>query len=176
MKEYIDDFLLKYVHAKPMHPQLNPHKHLQIKYGAKQQLRPEDDTSLSIDTTGVKNIQAIIGALLYYAHAVDNKLIVSLSAIGAQQASATESTVDAINQLIDYIATYPNDSNVYCESDMVLAGHLMLAFTNESKFRSRAGAHIFLSENGPEPRWKGTILTIYQIIKFVMTSAAEAEL
>ena len=40
----------------------------------------------------------------------------------------------------------------------------------------REGAHIFLSENNPIPRWIGPILSIAQVIKFVMTSAAEAEL
>jgi hypothetical protein len=59
---------------------------------------------------------------------------------------------------------------------MVLAAHSDAGFNNESKGRSRAGAHIFLSEEDPEPRWNGPILTIAQIIKFVMTSAAEAEL
>jgi hypothetical protein len=34
----------------------------------------------------------------------------------------------------------------------------------------------FLSEDDPEPKWNGPILTIAQIIKFVMTSAAEAKL
>ena len=52
----------------------------------------------------------------------------------------------------------------------------MQAFTNKTKGRSRAGAHIFLSEDDPFPRWNGAILTIAQVIKFVMTSAAKAEL
>ena len=47
---------------------------------------------------------------------------------------------------------------------------------NESKGHSCAGAHTFLSEDDPEPRWNGKILTIAQIIKFSMTSAAKAEL
>ena len=59
---------------------------------------------------------------------------------------------------------------------MVLAAHSDAGFNNESKGRSRAGDHIFLSEDDPEPKWNGPILTIAQIIKFVMTSAAEAEL
>ena len=37
------------------------------------------------------------------------------------------------------------------------------------------GTH-FVSEDEPFPRWNGAILTIAQIIKFVMSSAAEAEL
>jgi hypothetical protein len=36
--------------------------------------------------------------------------------------------------------------------------------------------NIFLSENEPFPRFNGAILSIAQIIKFVMASAAESEL
>ena len=42
--------------------------------------------------------------------------------------------------------------------------------------RSRVGAHIMLSENTPVPSLNGPVLTIAQIIKNVMSSAAEAEL
>ena len=59
---------------------------------------------------------------------------------------------------------------------MVLAAHADAGFLNESRAWSRAGAHIFLSENDPKPKLNGPILTIAQIIKSVMASAAEAEL
>ena len=84
---------------------------------------------------GVKCIQEIIGDLFYYARAVDNKLLVALSAIGAQQVSATEPTAAAIKKLIDYVAAYPNDGIVYCASEMVIAAHSDVGFHNESKGR-----------------------------------------
>ena len=59
---------------------------------------------------------------------------------------------------------------------MILAAHTDTGFLNESKSRSRAGAHIFLSENDPKPKLNGPVLTILQIIKNVMASAAEAEM
>ena len=59
---------------------------------------------------------------------------------------------------------------------MVLCAHADAGFLNETYSRSRAGAHIFLSENDPFPRFNGAILSIAQIIKFVLTSAGEAEL
>ena len=52
---------------------------------------------------------------------MNNKLLVALSAIGSQQASATEATNEAIHQLLDYCATYPDDGILYRSSDMVLA-------------------------------------------------------
>ena len=74
------------------------------------------------------------------------------------------------------MTTYPDDGIVYQSSDMVLAAHADAGSHNESKGRSRAGAHIFLAEDEPFHCWNGAILTIAQIIKFVMTSAAEAKL
>ena len=107
---------------------------------------------------------------------MDNKLLVGLSYIGAQQAATTECTNEAINQLLDYSATYPADGILYCSNDMVLCAHSDAGFHNESKGRSRAVAHIFLSEKDPMPRWNGPVLTLYHIIKSVMSSNPEAEL
>ena len=59
---------------------------------------------------------------------------------------------------------------------MILAAHSDDGFNNESKARSRSGAYIFLSENDPTPEWNRAILTIAQIIKFIMSSASESEL
>jgi hypothetical protein len=57
---------------------------------------------------------------------------------------------------------------------MILCAHANAVFLNETNSHSRAGARIYLSENDPFPRFN--ILSIAQIIKFVMASAAEAEL
>ena len=67
----------------------------------------------------------------------------ALNAIGMQKSAATEEMEKAISQLLDYIATYPNDGTIYRSSGMVLAAHSDAGFNNESKGRSRAVAHIF---------------------------------
>ena len=77
-------------------------------YGAKEQLSPKYDTTLPLDRQGTKHVQGIVGALLYYARAMDNKLLVSISAIGSQQASATQRTNEVIDQILDYCAPYPS--------------------------------------------------------------------
>jgi hypothetical protein len=107
---------------------------------------------------------------------VDNKLLVALNAIAACQSKATIHTKQLVHTLLDYVATYPNDGIVYRASDMLLCAHADAGYLNESKSRSRAGAHIYLSEDDPIPRFNGAVLTIATIIKFVMALAAEAEL
>ena len=117
----------------------------------------------------MQRVQEIVGACLFYGRAVDNKLLVAINTISSQQAHATEDTNKAITTLLDYLATYPDDGILYRASDMILIAHSDSGFHNETKGRIRAGAHIFLSENEPFPRWNGAILTIAQIIKFVMS-------
>jgi hypothetical protein len=88
-----------------------------------------------------------VGSLLYYSQAVNNKLLVALSAITACQAKATVATEQAVNLLLDYVATYPNDGIVYHASNMILCAYADAGFLNETNSRSRAGAHISLLEN-----------------------------
>jgi hypothetical protein len=176
MPGYIDNFLIKFKHPRPSKPRLSPHACLPIAYGATTQFAPDNDSSALLPADRKRRIQEIVGSLLYYARAVDNKLLVALSAIAARQAQATVATEQAVQLLLDYVATYPNDGIVYRASDMILCAHADAGFLNETNARSRAGAHIFLSENDPFPRFNGAVLSIAQIIKFVMASAAESEL
>ena len=92
MKKYISNILIKHYYPIPLKPQLSPHKHRKIQYGAKVQTALDEDTSTPLDAKGIKQVPQIVGSLLYYAREVDNKLLVALNAIGMQQSAATEQT------------------------------------------------------------------------------------
>jgi hypothetical protein len=174
MPGYIDNLLLKFKHPRPLKPRLSPYTCLPISYSIKTQFSPDEDISELLDDAGKHCTQEIIGSLLYYACAVDNKLLVALSAITAKQSKATVATEQAVHLLLDYVATYPNDGIVYRANEMILCADDDAGFLNESQSYNRAGAHIFLSENDPNPRFNGAVLSIAQIIKFVIASAAES--
>lgn len=129
-----------------------------------------------LDDIGIKHIQAVVGSLLYYAQAVDNKLLATHSTISAQQAKATQRTVAAIDQLLDYVATYPANGTTYCSSGMMLATYSDASFLIENGFHSKAGAQIYLTENDPILQQNGLVHTISQILKFVMASVVGAKL
>ena len=99
-------------------------------------MSPEEVNSPSLNATGIKRVQAIVGVVLFYGREVDKKLLLSLNAIGTKQATANESTNEAINHLLDYLATYHNDGIIYRSITMVLAAHSYLGLHNESKGRS----------------------------------------
>jgi hypothetical protein len=80
---YIKNLLIKFKHSHPAKPCLSPHKCLPIAYDAKAHLTLDADTSELLDEHCKRHIQEIVGSLLYYVWAVDNKLLVSLSAVAA---------------------------------------------------------------------------------------------
>jgi hypothetical protein len=92
----VNNLLIKFKHPHPLKRQLSPHICLPISYGATTQLTPEVDTSALLDDDRKHRIQEIVGSLLYYARAVDNKLLVALSANAAKQSKATVATEQAV--------------------------------------------------------------------------------
>jgi hypothetical protein len=65
---------------------------LPIAYGAKLYITPDLDASELLDANRKICVQEIVGSLLYYAQAVNNKLLVALSTIAAHQTNATLAT------------------------------------------------------------------------------------
>jgi hypothetical protein len=176
MPGYISTLLLKFKHPHPAKPWLSPYKCLPIAFGAKSHIKLDPDALELLNSSRKCHVQVIVGSLLYYARVVDNKLLVALSAIAACQAKATITTEQAEDLLLNYVATYPHDSIVYWASNMILCAHADAGFLNETNSRSRAGAQIYLSEDNLFPRFNGAILSIAQLIKFVMALAAGSEL
>ncbi len=132
MKSYVNDLLLSLNWLMHKRPQLLPFTATLIAYGQKSQYTPDKDTSAPLSPECIKRVQKIIGSLLYYAQAVDNKLLVALNAVSARQAKATVHMEQLIKTLLNYVATYPNDSIVYRASDMVLCMHADAGYLNKT--------------------------------------------
>jgi hypothetical protein len=76
-------------------------------------------------------------------------------------------------QYLDYAATH---QDVILSSNIVLIAHSDASYLSELKACSQAGGHFFLSLDSEDPINNGAVLNLVQIIKNVMSSAAEAEL
>jgi len=176
MQNYIKAVLRRFNHKQKSKPTHSPHTHNQPTHGTKTQCAPEPDQSKPLTLKETTDVQAIAGCLLCYARAVDNKLLVALGSIATKTHAPTQQTSTTTDHLLDYVATHPNDGIIYRKSLMQLAAHSDAGHLNEPNARSRASAHTHLSEDVPIPTFNGAVLTIAQIIKFVMSSAAEAEL
>ena len=103
-------------------------------------------------------------------------MLAALRSLVAQQANPTQTTMKQVTQFLDYAVSHPGTMVTYWSSNMVLAVHSDTSYLSETKAQSHAGGHFFLSNDNVFLTNNGSILTISQIIKVVMSSAAENEL
>ena len=181
MPGYVEKALQRFEHPTPSKHEAAPHEHTPIQYGAKVQYAPDEDNSKSLDKSGLKRIQEVVGTLLYYARAIDNTMLPALGSIASEQAHGTERTAKAVTKLLNYAASNPEAKIRFHASDMCLAIDSDASYLSESKARSREAGYFRLTDHpdkvkdGEMPTHNGPILIVSGIMKNVMASAAEAE-
>ncbi len=184
MPGYIARVLQRFQHPKPSHSENAPHASQPPQYGQKVQYASPPDRSPVLDAANRKQVQEIIGCLLYYARAVDSTLLAALGTLGEQQANSTQATLAAITQLLNYCDTHPTAEIEFVASDMILHVDSDASYLSCSKARSRAAGYHYLSScpteplsaSSPTPPTNGAIHVHCQIMREVLSSAAEAEL
>ena len=179
MPGYVDKLLARFEHTAPHKPQHSPHIAPTRKFGNDAQEPVEHDDLPILPPDRITRIQQIIGTILYYARAVDLTTLVALSSIASEQTKATTATEARVAQLLDYLYTHKNATIRYVASDMVLNVHSDASYLSEPKARSRLGGTFFLGalpETGRPIQLNGPVHTVASICKFVVASAAEAEL
>jgi hypothetical protein len=180
MPGYVARALQRFEHPAPIKPEHSPHEWIAPLYGSRQQYAKTLDTAPVVDAKTTTRIQQVLGTLLYYARAVDCSMLVAIGTLATQQAHATEHTVAALTQLLNYCATHPDATIRFHASDMILHIESDASYLSETKSRSRAAGFFYLSstpcaDNNPPP-YNGPIAVQSVILKEVVSSAAEAEL
>lgn len=179
MPGYVDKLLARFEHTPPKRPQNSPHAAPPRLFGHAAQDPIEHDPKPVLPPDRIKRIQQIIGTIMYYARAVDITTLVALSSIATKQTKATENTENRVTQLLDYLYTHKDATIRYVASDMILNIHSDASYLSEPHARSRLGGHFFmgcLPVEGQPIQLNGPILVAASICKFVVASAAEAEL
>ncbi len=177
MPGYIQKALKQFQHLPPSKPQNQPHPHIPPTYGAKVQYTEPEDTLPKPSKDGKRFIQEVTGTFLFYGRAIDSTMLTALSGLASEQANPTEATMQICKQFLDYAASQEEAIVTYKKSDMKLAIHSDASYLSEPKAQSQAGGHFFLTKqhNDTQPD-NGAVLNKAQVIKAVMSSAAEAEL
>jgi hypothetical protein len=176
MPTYVEKALKRFQHPPPILPQDQPHQHIKKLYGAKTQLANPLNTSPPLNKAGKKFIQEVMGVFLYLARDVDSIMLTALSSLVSEQAAPTERRMQKCLQFLDYTASQEDAIVTYQASKMRLEIHSNASYLSEPKARSRAGGHMFMAGNEDISINNGAVINISQIIRAVMSSAAEAEL
>jgi hypothetical protein len=168
MPSYVSNVLSKFQHDAPKHPQHTPSWYVTPVYGAKTQYATKDETppltaqqcltiqkvtgSVTPPLTAQQclTIQKVTGSVLHYARAVDPTVLMPLNDIATAQTKVNEKTQAATNQLLDYLATYPDATTRYHASNMILHIHSDASYLSVSNARSRLGGLFFLGNKPPE--------------------------
>ena len=106
-------------------------------------------------------------------------VLMALSSIAVEQTKATEKTLGRCLQLLDYLASNSEAKVRYHASDMIMNIHSDASYLSETKARSRACGHFFMGwmpKNGEPIKLNGAFYVNTTILRFVVASAAEAEL
>jgi hypothetical protein len=176
MPSYVEKALKRFQHLPPIVPQDQLHQHIKKMYGAKVQLPNPPNKSPRLDKAGKKFIQEVTGVFLYLAQAVDSTMLTMLSALASKQAAPTEKRMQKSLQFLDYAASQEDAIVTYQAINMRLTIHSNTLYLSEPKARSRAGGHIFMAGMEDILINTGAVLNVLQIIRAVMSSAAEAKL
>jgi hypothetical protein len=180
MPGYIKDALHKFQHPLLKRPQYAPHKWNIPAYGQRIQYAPLPDANPPSPATAeeITRAQAVVGTLLYNAHAVDPTLMVPLSALASQLSTATTTTITAVSHLLDYCSTHPESTIRYFASGMQLKIHSDASYLSEPKAKSRIGGYFYVVNNTNPPKKplsNGPLLCQTTVLKHVVSSVAEAE-
>ena len=83
MPRYISKLLARLKHNKPLKLGCSPHEHYPVKLTKKgeRQLTNIPDTTPLLDKKQTKNIQSIVGELLYYGRSIDTTILPALNDI-----------------------------------------------------------------------------------------------
>jgi hypothetical protein len=176
MPSYIEKALKHFQHPSPIVLQDQLHQHIKKSYGEKFHLTNPLDTSPPLNKAGKKFIHEVTGVFLYLAQAVDSTMLTALSSLASKQAAPTERMLQKCLQFLDHAASQEDAIVTYQASDIRLAIHSDASYLSEPKDRSRTGYHIFMAGNEDIPTNNGAVLNISQIIRAVMSLAAEAKL
>ena len=173
---YVQSALRKFQHSQPTRKENAPHFWERPNYGETQKFSKADDTSRKLTPERILILQKITGTLLFYAKAINLKILVSLGTIAAAQTSGTIEMEKSIHKLIDYFATHPDAILRYKASGMMLRAHSDASYLSELQCRSRSVGFFYMGNaTNYLSQPNGVIMVISTIMRNVILLEVEAE-
>jgi hypothetical protein len=175
MLEYVPKALMQFQHKAPSTPQHQLYPQVKPTYGPTCQYAEASHMSKLLSKEHKMDIQQVSSTFLYYARCVDSSMLPAFETLATQQAKPTKHRMKKIKQFLYYTSTNPDAVISYHACNMVLARHSNASYLSKSNAQSRAGGNLFMSSNVELPHNNSAVSTILQIIKAVMSLAAEAK-
>ena len=175
MPDSIAKIVVAHCHGVPPPPQLSPAQYTPPSLGVRGPQLTLTDFSPTLPPDQTKYIQRVVGALLYYALAVDCTLVPAVTAISSAQATPTQAVLDALNHLLGYAAANPAATLVFRASDMRLHVGVDGSHLSRPNSRSVAGAFFYVGDTNDPTIINGPVECMSTVIPVVTASAGETE-
>ncbi len=179
MPGYIQKKLQEYGHIIPKWIQSCPYSPEPKKNGSEAQSPLPPNSTPKLDEKGIKCIQQIVGSILYCACVINMTVFTALSTIAIEQTKATDTTMGRCMQLLDYLSSNQEAKVRFHASDMIMNIQSDASYLSKKGARSQACGHFFMGwmpKDGEPIKLNGSFHTNLSIMRFVIASAAEAEL
>jgi hypothetical protein len=178
MPGYVKKKLQEYHHIVSKCIQFCPYMPAPKQFRSEAQSPLPPDLLPKLDKAGIKNIQKVVGSILYYARAINMTVLMALSTIAAEQMIAMERTLAKCTQMLDYLAHNATAKVRFHASYMIMNINSDASYLSESKACSRTCSHFFMGwqpANGKPIRINGAFHVSVNILRFVVASTAEAK-
>ena len=138
MPGYIKAILHNFNHPTPTKPQDSPHKCVG-KYGDWQKLLPNPPAEKQITAEQNKRLEKLLGSLLFYGMEIDCTILTAIKSIAVAKKHGMKENIEAMTQLLDYVATHPNAAITYFERKIILHIHSDASYLSETEAKIRFG-------------------------------------
>jgi hypothetical protein len=166
--------LLAQVRPLGVKPAKSPFIYVPPKFGSREpQISPVDISSPATEAQA-KDLQIIVGSLLYYARAVDATMLPAVCALASRQSHPTANTMIAAERLLGYASSHPDNCLVIRASSMLLRIHSDASYLSRPKSGSVAGGFHFLGDSDPT-LLNAPLLCHSTLIPVVVGAVSEAE-
>jgi hypothetical protein len=165
--------LLKRVRPNGVKGAHTPSKYSQPNYGNPKTQNATVDTSPLASPAQKKELQVVIGTLLYYARTVDPSILTVVHELGSIQASPSAKDMEKMERLLQYASVHQNNGIRFHASSMQLQVQSDASYLSRTRARSVLGGVHYL---GTTDYINGPFFCTSKMISVIVTSAAEAEL
>jgi hypothetical protein len=164
--------LLKKVRPAGVKPASTPSVYSPPNYRSTAQTATVDASPLATPTQQ-KELQVVVGTLLYYARTVDPSILTAVHELGSVQARPTANDMLKMERLLQYASSHQHNGIRFHASCMQLQIQSDASYLSRTRARSVAGGLHYL---GTTEHINGPFYCTSKIISCVVSSAAESEL
>jgi hypothetical protein len=165
--------LLKRVRPKGVKGARTPSKYITPNYQRSTAQTATMDPSPLASATQQKELQVVVGTLLYYARSVDPSILTAVHELGSVQSKPSTNDMLKMERLLQYVSVHQNQGIRFHASNMQLQIQSDASFLSRTKARSVLGGLHYL---GTTNYINGPFFCTSKLISCIVTSAAEAEL